>query len=500
MKTKLLIVLLFVILAVSVNAKPRIGFAELMEIAEQNSQHQKNAKELAATLDLPYSIKTTTGLLIDAKAVEDGKVVYAVITNAVNVYSGGYAAYFEEITSLYNNTNSKIYYANGRIIDNTAGQLDPVISRSITPDRFLLIPEWTDDKVYMFDAQTGDLLDANFIPTTNPQLQSPRDVQQHFSGRFILVADQISDVVQKFDTNGTYIGFYAPSTGVNNAILDNIRGVCYRSNGNMLITVGSGASQNTIQQFDTGGVSIGSFITSGLNSPFDILIRTTDILVSNSSGTNKITRYDLTGTFLSNYYTTANINFPQQLSLLPGGRIGVCAFSTPNSGFTILDSAGNYIRTMTAVTGLRGSYLLGNGNYLVTNAAGVHEIDSVNGSLIRTVSSAANFQFISPYNPGALLSNGNNGSTIPENFSLEQNYPNPFNPTTGIKFSIPAGNNVTLKVYDLTGRVVATLINEYKPAGSYEVTFDAADLSSGVYYYSISSGEFSKTMKMVLVK
>ncbi|HAX48547.1 MAG TPA: hypothetical protein DCX92_06140 [Bacteroidetes bacterium] len=155
---------------------------------------------------------------------------------------------------------------------------------------------------------------------------------------------------------------------------------------------------------------------------------------------------------------------------------------------------------MTAVTGLRGSYLLGNGNYLVTNAAGVHEIDSVNGSLIRTVTSASNFQYISPYNPGALLSNGNNGSSLPENYSLEQNYPNPFNPSTGIKFSIPKSNNVTLKVYDLTGRVVASLVNEYKPAGSYEVTFDASALSSGVYYYSISSGEFTETRKMVLVK
>ncbi|HRE09594.1 MAG TPA: T9SS type A sorting domain-containing protein [Ignavibacteria bacterium] len=500
MKTKIFIILFLVFFAISADAKPRISFEQLITNAEQNNQLQLTAGKLATKLGQPVSIRTTTGFLIDAKAIEDGKVVYSVIKNAANIYEGSYAAFIEEITPLYNNTNSKIYYGNGMIVDNTGGQLDPVVSRSVTADRFLLIPEWTDDKVYMFDAQTGDLLDANFIPTTAPQLQSPRDVQQHFSGRFILVADQLSDVVQKFDTNGTYIGFYAPSSGVNNAILDNIRGICYRPNGNMLVTVGSGTSQNTIQQFDTGGVSIGGFITSGLNSPFDILIRTTDILVSNSSGTNKITRYDLSGTFLNNYYTTANINFPQQLSLLPGGRIGVCAFSTPNSGFTILDSAGNYIRTMTAVTGLRGSYLLGNGNYLVTNAAGVHEIDSVNGSLIRTVTSASNFQYISPYNPGALLSNGNNGSSLPENYSLEQNYPNPFNPSTGIKFSIPKSNNVTLKVYDLTGRVVASLVNEYKPAGSYEVTFDASALSSGVYYYSISSGEFTETRKMVLVK
>ena len=500
MSRKFFIFLILFISAVSVISKPRISFEQLMKSAEVNRNLQSEARYLAAVYGEPYSIITTTGILIDAKSVEDGKVVYSVITDVLNIYNGGYTAFYEEITPLYNSTNSKIYYGNGFIIDNTGGKLDPVYLSSITPDRFLMIPEWTDDKVYLFDAQTGDLLDANFIPTTSPQLQSPKDAQQHFSGRYILVADQISDLVQKFDTSGTYIGFFAPSTGVNTAILDNIRGTCYRPNGNLLVAVGSGASQNTIQQFDTGGVSIGGFITAGLNSPFDILIRSNDILVSNSSGNNKITRYDLTGTFLTNFYTGADVNFPQQLLRLPGGRIGVCAFSIPNSGYTILDSTGTYVRTMTAVTGLRGSYLLGNGHYLVTNAAGVHEIDSVSGTLIRTITTASNFQYISPYTPGALLSNGNNGVFIPAEFSLEQNYPNPFNPSTGIRFSLPAGNNVTLKVYDLTGKEAATLVDGYKPAGSYEVTFDASGLASGVYYYNLKSGEFSKTMKMVLVK
>lgn len=494
------IILILFFSTISIISKPRISFKELMINAEQNRQLQLDARKIALSNNQPYSIKTTTGYLIDAKSVEDGKVVYAVISDPVNIFNGGYAAFYDEITSLYDNHNSKLYYANGSVKDNTNGKLDPVVSSMITADRFLMIPEWTDDKVYLFDAQTGDLLDANFIPTTSPQLQSPKVAIQHFSGRFILVADQLSDVVQKFDTTGAYIGYYAPSSGVNTAILDNIRGAVYRSNGNMLVTVGSGASANTVQQFDTGGVSIGSFISTGLSSPFDVLIRTGDILVSNSSGANKITRYDLSGAFLSNFYTAADVNFPQQIIRLPGGRIGVCAFSIPNSGYTIIDSAGIYVRTLTAVTGLRGSYLLGNGHYLVTNAAGVHEIDSVNGTLIRTITNASNFQYISPYNPGALLSNGNSGSSIPETFLLEQNYPNPFNPSTGIRYSIPEGNYVTIKVYDLTGKESATIVNEYKPAGSYEVTFDAGDLASGVYYYSISSGEFRKTMKMVLVK
>jgi len=91
-----------------------------------------------------------------------------------------------------------------------------------------------------------------------------------------------------------------------------------------------------------------------------------------------------------------------------------------------------------------------------------------------------------------------------------QNYPNPFNPSTRIKFSIPQtdshlpggarGQLVTLKVYDVLGNEVATLVNEELAAGKYEVEFDAIDLSSGIYFYIIKAGSFVQTKKMVLIK
>ncbi len=95
-------------------------------------------------------------------------------------------------------------------------------------------------------------------------------------------------------------------------------------------------------------------------------------------------------------------------------------------------------------------------------------------------------------------------STTPETFLLEQNYPNPFNPTTKIRYSIPNVGfglaQTVLKVYDVLGNEVATLVNEEKPAGSYEVTFDASNLSSGIYFYKINAGSFSDTKKMILIK
>ena len=95
-------------------------------------------------------------------------------------------------------------------------------------------------------------------------------------------------------------------------------------------------------------------------------------------------------------------------------------------------------------------------------------------------------------------------SAVPEQFKLYQNYPNPFNPTTKIRFEIPyaAGKNVLdlfFKVYDLTGREVYA-INETKPAGTYELSFDGSILTSGIYFYTLRTGEFSQTQKMILLK
>jgi Secretion system C-terminal sorting domain len=85
-------------------------------------------------------------------------------------------------------------------------------------------------------------------------------------------------------------------------------------------------------------------------------------------------------------------------------------------------------------------------------------------------------------------------------YTLSQNYPNPFNPTTVIRYSIPQMNHVTIKVYNVLGKEVATLVNEEKPAGSYQVNFSALHFSSGVYYYTISAGNFNATKKMILMK
>ena len=89
---------------------------------------------------------------------------------------------------------------------------------------------------------------------------------------------------------------------------------------------------------------------------------------------------------------------------------------------------------------------------------------------------------------------------VPETYNLGQNYPNPFNPTTQIKYALKEDGFVTIKVYDLLGKVVATLVNENKSAGYYTINFDASRLSSGIYFYTIRSNDYYDRKKMIVLK
>ena len=89
---------------------------------------------------------------------------------------------------------------------------------------------------------------------------------------------------------------------------------------------------------------------------------------------------------------------------------------------------------------------------------------------------------------------------VPNSFDMSQNYPNPFNPSTKINYDLPVDGKVSIVLYDLTGRQVASIVNEVKTAGYYTVSFNASNLASGMYFYRISAGNFVSTKKMVLVK
>lgn len=89
---------------------------------------------------------------------------------------------------------------------------------------------------------------------------------------------------------------------------------------------------------------------------------------------------------------------------------------------------------------------------------------------------------------------------VPIRYELLQNYPNPFNPSTTIKYTIPNDNFVQIKIYDLKGSEVSTLVNEFKKAGYYQIQLNATMLSSGMYFYKMTTDNFNSTKKMILIK
>ncbi|MBW7872455.1 MAG: DUF4082 domain-containing protein [Ignavibacteria bacterium] len=111
---------------------------------------------------------------------------------------------------------------------------------------------------------------------------------------------------------------------------------------------------------------------------------------------------------------------------------------------------------------------------------------------------------LSAYSSTSVFSNNSpnsvNDGEIPTQFELNQNYPNPFNPSTTISFSVPKESFVTIKIYDVTGTLVKTLVSENKVVGNYKVTFDASALGSGVYFYRLEAGDVAITKKMMLLK
>jgi hypothetical protein len=133
-----------------------------------------------------------------------------------------------------------------------------------------------------------------------------------------------------------------------------------------------------------------------------------------------------------------------------------------------------------------------------------HSSGNINNNGFYLFTGGKNPSLLNDVSPNAPEIAGKDNSVIenntPNEFGISQNYPNPFNPSTKINFTVPRASNVKITVFDITGKEVSTLINNQVEAGNHTVIFDSKDLSSGVYFYNIIAGSFTKTMKMILSK
>jgi len=163
------------------------------------------------------------------------------------------------------------------------------------------------------------------------------------------------------------------------------------------------------------------------------------------------------------------------------------ATETNNSGFEIIRSA-NEDDKWTKI-----SFVIGHGTTTEPHTYSYVD-ENIYGNLrykLKQIDYDGNFQFSNIVEINSLAS---------LSFDLKQNYPNPVNPSTTINWQLPVGSRQTLIIYDVLGNEVTTLVDGYKPAGSYQIEFDASSLPSGIYFYKLQSDNYVKTKKMILMK
>ncbi|MFA6598297.1 MAG: carboxypeptidase regulatory-like domain-containing protein [Ignavibacteriaceae bacterium] len=165
---------------------------------------------------------------------------------------------------------------------------------------------------------------------------------------------------------------------------------------------------------------------------------------------------------------------------------------------SLIDNNGEVVNS--TISDLDGSFVLdglSSGSYQLVSSVVDYSESEVNDV---TLESSNNYLNVDLVLAADGLTSISSDSKIVTDFTLGQNYPNPFNPSTVINYQLPSNSFVTIKVYNVIGKEIATLVNEYQPSGTYAKVFSANGLNSGVYFYMIKAGNFSATKKMILIK
>lgn len=262
-----------------------------------------------------------------------------------------------------------------------------VASASIAgPGGFLVVPDWTADRVVSLSPFDGSVINANLIAGAGT-LQSPKSAV--YSGRgTIFVSDQLADSITEWRFDGAFVGTVVQGGAAGQ--IDNLRGMTVH-NGFMYVTAGSGTFAGTVQRFDLNGGSQSTFASPG-GSPFDIFFYNGEALISNSS-TNRVDRFDMGGNLLGSF-NAPGMSFPQQIQQRANGNLLVATFSGgAASGIYEFDSSYNLVNSYQLGLGLRGVYELGNGNLLFTNGSAIFTLDTATGQTTQVLS-GGNFQYI----------------------------------------------------------------------------------------------------------
>lgn len=259
--------------------------------------------------------------------------------------------------------------------------------------------------------------------------------------------------VRRYQLSGTFVDKFT-SVGVPQSI-----GIDWDSNGNLYVSSYSG---DNVRKFDPSGNDLGLFVTSNLLGPTNIWFDGNgDLLVSDYDGT-AVKRFNSSGVFQNNFATglsqSEGVDFFSNGNILIGNGV--------THSVKMFDSNGVYIEDFIPN---------GSGGLITPNAVVIRKNNPVS---VDDESSIHNL-----------------------NFNLNQNYPNPFNPSTKISWQSPAGSWQTLKIFDVLGREVETLVDEFRDAGLNSILYTVnSSLPSGVYFYRLQDGSFNQTKKMILLR
>ncbi len=307
----------------------------------------------------------------------------------------------------------------------------------------MLVSAGTSDNIARYDL-SGTYLD-NFVTALN----FPEQIREVTSGNIIAAGFSTPSGLYIYDSNGAQLNYFDAVTG--------LRGCYQLLSGNYLVTSGTG-----VHEIDgTTGAFVRTII-AGVSArfvePFDIAAVPVELTSFSANVLNG-------GVVLS--WTTAT--------------------ETNNSGFQVERSKDNEsFKQIIFVPGFGTT--TEPKSYSYTD-------NSVNSGTYYYRLKQIDFDGSFSYSEVLEVNIG-----LPTEFALEQNYPNPFNPSTTINFTVPQSAQVTLKIFDVLGREVSTLINQVVPGGNHEVQFDATGLPSGLYFYTLSTGNFVETKKMVLLR
>ncbi len=399
LRTLVTLTLILILIPISSLYAQNIDFDEALIQAELNPEVLIEAKTAAYERGEPFSIYSEQeSFLIELIGLqEDGTPLYSVIRNFANLYDNSALLTFAEIEQQFDLSSAYIKYGGETQRSRLSG-----VSAGLSSDQpLLLIVESSDDSVIGLDPETGDVVNQSFIPSNEELFTTPIHAQQT-PWNTVTVTDQVQSVIQEFNTSGDHLDIYVPEGGQNFSIMQNIRGHHYMPNGHLLVTVSSGSNEHTVVEFDADGEFVGVFggtTTPELASPWSILEEDDRFLITASSGTSGVHEFELDGTYVGTFSEGWG-SFPQQINPVSGGY-AVTQFSggAGNSGVVLLDEDGDFLELLTAIPSARGVVELGNGNLIVTNGAGIHEVDPSNNTVVRTLVSGISARHIGMYMP-----------------------------------------------------------------------------------------------------